>query len=447
LSSPLPLLPLLVHSARAGAGTVAVTQWPAHEHQHQHDGKHQHEALGTGTVTMTERLYYTDPLLTTFDATVRACEPAGEGKFAVILDRTAFYPTSGGQPFDTGRLGAARVVDVVDDDAGEIRHVVETSLAPGARVKGDVDWGRRFDHMQQHTGQHVLSAAFDRLYDVRTTSFHLGAEVATIDLAREMTSGEIARAEAEANRVVWEDRPVIVRFVSEDEAAKLPLRKDPARTGTLRLVEVADFDLSACGGTHVPALGRIGIIAVSAWERFKGGSRVTFVCGNRALRAYGTLRDIMSHATKSLSIAPADLGATLERLVEEQKGQSRLVRRLQTELAVSKAVELRAAAQDIGGTSTVLSAQPGYDGAALKTLATAIVEGPGLVTILVGDGQPAAVVVARSADISFDAGAWMKSATSALGGRGGGRPELAQGGLAAAPERILAYARESMTRG
>jgi alanyl-tRNA synthetase len=396
---------------------------------------------------MTERLYYTDPLLTAFDAVVQSCDAAGDGRFEVVLDRTAFYPTSGGQPFDTGTLSAARVVDVVDDDAGEVRHVVDAPLTQGAAVRGEVNWERRFDHMQQHTGQHVLSAAFDRLFGVRTTSFHLGADVSTIDLAREVTPAEIAKAEAEANRVVWEDRPVTVRFVSDEEAAKLPLRKDPTRTGKLRLVEVADFDLSACGGTHVPSAGRIGIIAVSAWERFKGGSRVTFLCGNRALRAFGTLRDIMSTATRVLSIAPADLGATLERLLEDQKSQTRLVRRLQTEAAVSKAVALRASAQDIGGLSTVLSAQPGYDGAALKTLAAAIVEGPGLVTILVGDGQPAAVVVARSADISFDAGAWMKGATSALGGRGGGRPELAQGGLAAAPEQILAYARESMARG
>ena len=192
-----------------------------------------------------------------------------------------------------------------------------------------------------------------------------------------------------------------VRFVTEEEAATLPLRKDPARTGTLRLIEVADFDLSACGGTHVPAAGRIGIIAVSAWERFKGGSRVTFLCGDRALRAFGTLRDIMRHATRALSIAPAELGATLERLLEDQKRSRGWSAGSRTEVAASRAVALRAAAQDIGGLSTVLSAQPGYDGAALKTLAAAIVDGPGLVTILVGDGQPAAVIVARSADISI----------------------------------------------
>jgi alanyl-tRNA synthetase len=146
-------------------------------------------------------------------------------------------------------------------------------------VRGTIDWPRRFDHMQQHTGQHVLSAAFDRLFNVRTVSFHLGAETATIDLAREVTAREVADAEAAANEVVWENREIFVRFVSEAEAQSLPLRKDPARTGELRVVEVAGFDLSACGGTHVPSAGMIGVIAVAATERFKGATRLTFVCG------------------------------------------------------------------------------------------------------------------------------------------------------------------------
>src|SRR5262249_52060133 len=154
-----------------------------------------------------------------------------------------------------------------------------------------VDWARRFDHMQQHTGQHVLSAAFERLFHIRTVSFHMGAEASTIDLAREATPAEIAAAEDNANRVVWEDRPVAIRYASAEEAAKMPLRKEPVRGGTLRLIDVADFDLSACGGTHVARTGAIGVIVVSRWERFKGGQRVEFLCGGRALRAYRLLRD------------------------------------------------------------------------------------------------------------------------------------------------------------
>jgi len=160
-----------------------------------------------------------------------------------------------------------------------------------ARVSGAIDWTRRFDHMQQHTGQHVLSAAFDRLLNARTESFHLGAESSTIDLARELSPTEIGRAEDEANRVVWEDRPVAIRFAGPEEVTKLALRKEPKREGTLRLIDVQDFDLSACGGTHVARTGAIGLIAIAATERFRGGSRVTFLCGGRALAGYRALRD------------------------------------------------------------------------------------------------------------------------------------------------------------
>src|SRR6476646_6326639 len=236
---------------------------------------------------MTKRLYYTDPLLTAFDATVVSNE-IEDGRSVVVLDQTAFYPSSGGQPFDTGQLDGTRVVDVVDREDGTIAHVVEKSLAPGTVVHGDIDWPRRFDHMQQHTGQHVLSAAFDRLSGVKTVSFHLGADVSTIDLAREVTPKEIAAAEDEANRIVWEDRPVTIRYATAEEAAALPLRKEPVRTGTLRLIDVEGFDLSACGGTHVSRTGAVGLIAVTAWERFKGGHRLEFACGRRVLVRFRT---------------------------------------------------------------------------------------------------------------------------------------------------------------
>src|SRR6266545_2938187 len=238
---------------------------------------------------MTERLYYSDSYIREFDANVVE-QTAHEGKTAVVLDRTAFYPTSGGQPFDLGTLSGAKVLDVVDTDDGRILHVVDRA-PDGARVNGQIDWVRRFDHMQQHTGQHVLSAAFDRLLNARTESFHLGVEYSTIDLARELPAAEIARAEEEANRVVWEDRPVAIRFAGPDEIAKLPLRKEPKREGILRLIDVQDFDLSACGGTHVARTGAIGLIAVAATERLRGGSRVTFLCGGRALAGYRSLRE------------------------------------------------------------------------------------------------------------------------------------------------------------
>jgi len=233
---------------------------------------------------MTHRLYYTDPLTRSFDAAVVACG-TNEGKYCVVLDRTAFYPTSGGQPFDTGTLGGAQVTDVLDGDNGDVVHVTDQPLGVGTLVVGEIDWGRRFDHMQQHTGQHLLSAAFDRLFGVRTVSFHMGQEISTIDLAREVSLDEIASSERLTNEVIWDDRPVSLRFVPADQAAALPLRKESERTGELRLVEVPDFDLSACGGTHVPRTGTIGMVAVTASERFKGGTRISFACGGRAVRA------------------------------------------------------------------------------------------------------------------------------------------------------------------
>ena len=237
-----------------------------------------------------ERLYYTDAYLVEFDAVVRDVQPQDD-RWKVTLDRTAFYPTSGGQPFDTGTIGEAKVLDVFEQEDGTIGHLVDRELETNSRVRGHVDWSRRFDHMQQHTGQHLLSAAFEREAGAKTVSFHLGTSASTIDLDKELSADQIARVEDAANRVLWEDREVCVKFVTASEAAKLPLRKDPAREGELRIVEIKDYDLSACGGTHVRRTGAIGIIAISGFERFKGGLRVEFVCGGRALRAYRALEE------------------------------------------------------------------------------------------------------------------------------------------------------------
>lgn len=392
---------------------------------------------------MTHRLYYTDALQTTFEATVLTSAMVGD-RAQVVLDTTAFYPTSGGQPFDLGTLGGRAVLDVVDGDDGLITHVLEAALEPGTTVTGTIDWARRFDHMQQHTGQHILSAAFERTCAARTESFHLGASTCTIDLAREVSPAEIASAETLACDIVFEDRPVRVRFVSESEAAALPLRKDPTRTGTLRLVEIDDCDLSACGGTHVPATGRVGLIAVSGWERFKGGSRIEFVCGHRALSSHRRLRDVVSGLVRQLTVAPPEIGAAIERFQAEGRANQKALRQLRETVAAHEAGALAAESEDVGGFRRVIVTRPGWDLAALKTLATAIAAHPGCVAVVIGDEQPVPVVAARAPDVTFDAGAWVKQITGALGGRGGGRPELAQGGVANSHEKVLAFAQESV---
>ena len=405
---------------------------------------------------MTDRLYYNDPYLQAFDASIVRVATR-DGRVGVTLDRTAFYPTSGGQPFDTGTLGPWRVVDVVDEDDGSILHVVEPGSQipnpespvpiPGQSVRGAIDWPRRFDHMQQHTGQHVLSAAFDRLFGARTVSFHLSADNSTIDIARELPAGDVAAAEDAANAVVWDDRPVAIKYVTAEEAAKLPLRKEPARGGTLRLIDVDTFDLSACGGTHVARTGAIGVIAVAGWERFKGGQRISFVCGGRALRAHRSLRDAIAASVRLLSVLPGELPATIERMQAETKDQKRAIVALQNDLAAFRALEVAASAEATAAGRFVARAVDG-DANTLKSLAAAITSRPGFIAVLVTTMSPALAVVARSSDVGISAQHVLSALLKEFGGKGGGRPELAQGGGLAAPaDAILAAARTVILNG
>ncbi len=384
------------------------------------------------------RLYYSDPLLFRFDASVVESGILADGRRFVVLDRTAFYPTSGGQPHDLGRLGGAPILDVIDrEDDGAVLHVVDGELPPGTSVTGEVDLERRVDHMQQHSGQHVLSAAFIQACKAPTVSFHLGAEVSTIDLAAHVDTGAITAAEDLANRVVHENRPVEVRFVSADEAANLPLRKTPTRGGTLRLVDIRDWDLSACGGTHVAATGTIGSIVVTGWERYKGGTRVSFACGGRAVRQFRALRDAATATARQLSVLPAELPDAVVRLQADLKALRHEQRALFERLAAYEAAELASAADQHPGLSIASAVLDGRDGAALKSLAQAVASRPGYAAILVSGSRPALVVVARGDGVALDAGDVVRQLVSRFGGKGGGRPELAQaGGLDGEPAAI-----------
>jgi alanyl-tRNA synthetase len=376
---------------------------------------------------MTDRLYYTDAYRTEFDADVTACAPAGD-RFAVTLSATAFYPTSGGQPHDLGRLGGRAVLDVVDDEDGRLVHLVDGPLDIGARVHGAIDSARRFDHMQQHTGQHVLSAAFETICKARTESFHLGTTSATIDLGRPVSAQEISAAEDDANRVVWQDREVRVRFVSAEEAASLPLRKESGRTGTLRLVDVTDYDLSACGGTHVARTGGIGVISVTGWEKFKGGTRVEFRCGARALSQLREWRDALAATNRALSVSAVELAPAIERLQGDNKTLARSVRTLQEQLAGHVAADLVTTAARHGDRVVVAQALDGWDAPGLKAIAASIAATPGACAAVFSATSPALVVIARAADVPVDAGAVLKALVAQYGGKGGGKADLAQGG-------------------
>lgn len=391
---------------------------------------------------MTNRIYYTDPYRTEFDATVVAVDTV-DGRTHVTLDQTAFYPASGGQPFDTGTLGGAAVSEVIDREDGTVAHVTSGSMKVGDVVQGAVDWSRRFDHMQQHTGQHVLSAAFDRLFGVRTESFHMGTLSATIDLAREVSPAEVAKAEDEANRIVWEDRPVTIRFATAEAAAKMPLRKESSRTGPLRLIDVDDFDLSACGGTHVSRTGAVGVIAIGGWEKFRGGSRVEFLCGGRALNRFRLWRDALAATQKFLSVAPEEMAGAVERMQGDSKSLLRALRGFQEKLATHEAHTLLEKAVPSGDQVVVVEALEGWDAQGLKAIAVAAAaESPNAVVALFTTTTPALVVIARGRAATADAGALLKGLVAQFGGKGGGKPDLAQGGgLMGSPAQLTSSTR------
>src|SRR6266851_2783870 len=269
----------------------------------------------------TERLYYHDSRLLEFDATVISVSERDDGQVAVILDRTAFYPTGGGQPTDTGTLGEARVVDCIDVESDGVLHMIQGSVPEiGDRVHGKIDWLRRLDHLQQHTGQHILSAAFVRLFDAPTHSFRVLEHECEIDVALDDPTDErIEQAVDLANQIIWENRPMTMRHVTSVEAANLPLRKEPSREGELRVIEIEDFDLTPCGGTHAKSTGEVGVIAVRSWERAKGLTRIQFMAGIRALRDYRKANKTARAVAALFSAGREDSPALVARLVEESK--------------------------------------------------------------------------------------------------------------------------------
>ncbi len=369
---------------------------------------------------MTERLYYHDSYLTRFRARVVDASP---DLTRVYLDRTAFYPTSGGQPFDTGTLGGAAVTDVIDE--GErIAHVTASPVTE-VEVEGVVDQARRLDHMSQHTGQHLLSAVFIQLLDAPTVSFHLGAETCTIDIQRDgLTADDIRAVEKRANELVLENRPVTVEF--RDAAADLSLRKPAERSGELRIVSIAGLDRSACGGTHVRFTGEIGPILIRKLDRIRGTVRVEFVCGLRAvLRARGDF-DALSAVSRALSCplddAPLLVGAQQERLQSAEKARTRLA----GELARTEGRELwRDTPPRPSGRRIASRRVPAFTDE-IRALALSFAAGQAACFMAIA-GDPPGILLTTSADSGIHAGNLLRAALAKHGGRGGGNAALAQG--------------------
>ena len=368
---------------------------------------------------MTERLYYTDPYLRRFEAQV-----VGSEGNRVYLDRTAFYPTSGGQPHDLGVLGSVAVEEIIDED-DRIAHVL-AGPAPSGTVQCEIDWARRFEHMQQHSGQHLLSAVLVELCDIHTLSFHLGSDTSTIDIdAPVLDPDRLHRVEERANEIVFENRPVTITFASS--SSDLGLRKPSERQGELRIVSIDRLDRSACGGTHVRSTAEIGPIMIRKLDKIRGNARIEFLCGMRAIRRaradYEALSQVARLYSAALDDTPDVAGAQQQRLLDLEKAY----KKLSTEAAVREGKDLYA------------STQPGPDGIRrairegriddeLRAIAQAFTAAEKAVFVAISNDPPS-VLVAASRDAGIHAGNLVKSAVSANGGRGGGSPLLGQGSV------------------
>ena len=377
----------------------------------------------------TEKLYYQDPYQTTFTARVLTCEPS-KGGCLVTLDRTAFYPEGGGQPADHGVLGGVTVTDVHEKD-GVIFHTCDKVVEPGSTVEGSIDWTRRFDHMQQHSGEHILSGLLCSLYDCSNVGFHLGADTVTIDYDRELTWEQVLEAERQANEAIWRDTPAETTFPAPDALAQLDYRSKKELTGQVRIVSFPDADCCACCGTHVRRAGEVGLIKVLSCQKFREGVRLEILCGQRAYRYLSRIYEQDHAVARLLSVKPQDAFAAVER----QNAELTAAKLRMTELE-DRLFALRA--QSLAGRGDVLLLEPPMrpDGAR-KLADTAARAAGGLAAVFAGerDSYVYALVHAGGADIS----PLVKRLNSALSGRGGGRNGFAQGSVQADRSAILDF--------
>ena len=375
---------------------------------------------------MTERLYFADSYLTSFTARVTA-RTDREGWPAVALDRSAFYPEGGGQPADRGILNGVPVLDVQSDDTGTVWHTLASPL-DADQVEATVDWTRRFDHMQQHHGQHLLSAAFEELFGLKTVAFHLGADYATIDLGGDASEDQLLAAEDRTNQVIWEDHPVQARFVTPEELAVLPLRKPPAVTDAIRVVSVEGFDHSACGGTHPRSTGAVGLLHIRRREKRGTETRIEFICGGRALRDLRKKGALLGQIAGSLTVGLDEVEDAVRRVREQEDAARKRLRTVMETLLAYEAHDLLARAEQVGATPVVHLIRDDLSLDEARTLARVVTGGGGLIVLGIS-GDKAQMLVGRPADHALDCGKLVREVLAAFGGRGGGQPAMAQGGI------------------
>jgi alanyl-tRNA synthetase len=406
---------------------------------------------------LTERLYYSDSFLREFEAQVIACEssPKGHAKGAsptwwATLQETAFYPTSGGQPHDTGRLGEAAVLDVFEREDGTVVHVTDCEVATGP-VRCSIDWPRRFDHMQQHSGSHVLTAAFLALFNLPPVSFHMGKTVSTLDIAASSISDEqLENIERFVNEIIFEDKPIHVRFGTAGDLASLGVRKESEREGILRAVEIQGVDIQACGGTHVSRTGQIGLILIRRIKKVRENWRVEFVCGQRARQVARADFALLDDISQRLTCGPDTIHAGITRILNERNAANRFGQRYLAESAALQAQVLLAkerAQHEADPPRIVMGILADADMEYLRTVATNIISEPGVVALL-GSENNGSVVMAKSEGVAGDMNALLREAVKSCGGKGGGTKEFAQGSVPEGNDldRILRHAAERASK-
>ncbi len=397
---------------------------------------------------MTERLYYDNAYLTEFTAQVLSCRPNGE-RFDVLLDCSAFYPTSGGQPFDTGVLGAARVIDVNVQD-GDVWHTVTQPLTIGETVQGRIDWARRFDHMQQHAGDHMIAGALHRLMGGVTIGLHISEKISTIDVAMpegvtRISDEDVRRIEQDVNAHIQRDVPIRCWFPAEDELAVLPLRKKPTVSEHVRVVAIGDDEMVACGGTHPATAGQIGLVKIVSVAPARGKMRVAFLAGQRALADYDGCREVAHAAAEMLSTGVENLTASVSAMQEKLRATEFELMRLKKEQLLTEAQRMLEEAETLPDGTKLVARFVDVDAPLLRELTSKLIEQPGVIALLgAQNGDQAIYVFGRSADVDRNMGALLRDAARPLGGKGGGKPDFAQGGGCA---KILDAARQAVKSG
>ncbi|HBK84743.1 MAG TPA: hypothetical protein DDZ53_01775 [Firmicutes bacterium] len=380
----------------------------------------------------TRKLYNSDPYAHTFTAKVVALKPGW-----VALDQTAFYPEGGGQPADHGWLQDWPVTDTQIDEHGVVWHQVNLAAAIGDTVTGRLDWLRRFDHMQQHTAQHVLSQAFWQLFQATTVGFHLGEQVVTIDLAGgNLAAEQVQQAEDLTNAVLRSKLPVRCQEVAPDALPAAQLRKLPQVDKDIRLIEIAGFDLCPCGGTHVRDLGEIGLLKVVGSENKRGNLRIAFLAGQRAYRDYGNKHSQLATLSASLSEPPENVVPAVERVLARVNQLERECSHLREQVLTLEANDLRAAAKPLGNVACIVSELPDHSLAEAKFLASYLTEQGGTIVIFGLPNEPYRLVAAASANMGIAIGGLLKATVAQHGGKGGGSPTSAQGAVPSSSGQI-----------